>query len=123
MKRPFHLLRPQSLRMTDPLEPPPAPWRPRIALAFFVTGVALIAAGFARVDGAGVWFRAGSWCGVVAYFLILHHNDVRRLPVQSRGGVATYVRGAFRVAMAYALLAIFGLAATGVLLALTLMGD
>ncbi len=109
--------------MDDDVEPDPVHWKPRVALALWVMGLALIGVGFAHVEGAGVWFRSGCWAWVPAYFLVLLDNWQRRLPIESHGGMARYARGAARHALHYAFMLLWGLGATGVLLAFTLLGD
>lgn len=92
-------------------------WLPRIALAVFVLGLALIAVGFTRQDGAAAWFRSGAVAWLVAYFAVLTDNFRRGLPVQTRGGVVRREEGAFKYALPYLPLVLLGLIAFLVLLA------
>jgi len=96
-------------------------WLPRVALGSVAIGVALIAVGFGQVDGAAPWFRAGAVCCLLAYFLVLLDNFRRKLPVQTRGGLVRREDGAFRYALPYVPLILFGLGA--LLVTLTTSGQ
>lgn len=91
-------------------------WLPRVALGSFAIGLALIAVGFGHVDGAAPWFRAGAVGCLIAYFLVLLDNFRRKLPVHTRGGLVRRETGAFRYALPYVPLILFGLAALLVIL-------
>ena len=91
-------------------------WLPRIALASFAIGLALIAFGFVHVEGAGPWFRSGAVGCLIAYFLVLFDNFKRKLPVQTRGGLVRSEDGVLKYALPYVLLTFMGLVALLVIL-------
>jgi membrane protease YdiL (CAAX protease family) len=101
--------------MTEP-DVERAHWLPRIALVSFVIGLALVAIGFGRVDGAGPWFRTGAVGCLIAYFLVLFDNFKRKLPVQTRAGPVRREDGAFKYALPFVVFTLMGLVALLVIL-------
>lgn len=82
---------------------------PSAALVLFIAGAIPIGYGFTQVENALRWFKLGALGWDVAYFIVLADNFMQKSPVPTRGGLVRYEDGAFKYALPYILLVVFGL--------------
>lgn len=76
--------------------------------ALFLVGIGLIGIGFTKVYDAKIWFLLGGFSWNAAYFIVVVDNLVRKVPIQTRGGLVRYEDGLFRYLVPYVPMFIFG---------------